>query len=90
MKGRSLFRQTRVILAVAAPLAVALGVVLVSASATSGPSGWLALDGAIRYATPSSASYDWGNSGTAFGTCSNGGTVARRRRTGPMYPQPRS
>jgi len=51
--------------AVAAALLVG---VLASAVASAAPSGWLALDGGIRFNPASGATYDWANSGSGAPT----------------------
>src|SRR5438876_3798765 len=67
-----------------AAVGVAAALLASTASATGGPSGWLAVDGNIRSLNGSGSAsvltppVDWGNSGTTFNntTCANGGIHA--------------
>src|SRR5437773_11940813 len=41
--------------------------------AAAAPSGWLNVDGSIRFIAANGGTYDWANSGAAGGACANGG-----------------
>src|SRR5438552_15300117 len=41
--------------------------------AAAAPSGWLNVDGSIRFIAANGGTYDWANSGAAGAACANGG-----------------
>src|SRR5713226_3893092 len=61
-------RRRRWALRIGAVAAALLVGVLASAVVSAAPSGWLALDGGIRFNPASGATYDWANSGGAAPT----------------------
>ncbi|MDE3086883.1 MAG: hypothetical protein KGJ77_08970, partial [Acidobacteriota bacterium] len=56
---------------------MSLGFNIVTATPSSATlSGWMAMDGNIRYVAANGGTFGWGNSGTLYSTCTNGGVSA--------------